>query len=173
MRNILVVAAMFSFGSFALAQQASVATSQLSQGCPIGFGAQIDSRLIARTIDDERKGAIGPFLTLKFQPRGTASISAATVTVHGLTSYSRYLPVSESTNGHATQSFHLTSDQRAAGLRDADVHVDKVISVDWVDLKSVQYADGSQWLSAPDEQCRAAVSKLLLIDAVVGQRVQR
>ncbi len=111
-----------------------------------GFGAQIDGRLIVRTIDDERKGTTGPLLALKFQPRGNASISAATVIVHGLTSSGRYLPVKESTNEQATQSFHLSSDQRAMGLRDADVRVDKVISVDWVDLKSVKYADGSQWL---------------------------
>jgi hypothetical protein len=172
MRNALLFLTMLSAGAYVSAQQTSSTKPSVSQGCPIGFGAQVNARAMARTVEDEKKNGVGPLLELTFGRRGAARILAATVAVHGLSASGRYLPVGESSDSQTTQSFQLGSEHRAARLTDADVRVNKVLSVDWVEVTKLEYADGSQWQASPDEQCRAVPSKLQLIDAV-GERVQR
>jgi len=160
MRNAFLLLTLLSAGAFVPAQQIIP-----SEGCPIGFGAQVNGRAIARTIEDQKKNGDGPLLELTFERRDALKIVNASVTVHGLSASNRYLPVDKRPDENATQTFALRPENGAADLTNADVWLSKILSVSWVELTGMKYADGSAWHASPDAQCRAVPSKLLLVNA--------
>jgi hypothetical protein len=165
MRNAFLLLTLLSAGTFVPAQQIIPAKPAKSEGCPIGFNAKVDGRAIARTVEDQKKNGDGPLLELTFGRRDALKIVSAIVTVHGLSSSNRYLPVDRRSDENATQTFELRPENGAADLTSADVWLSKILSVSWVELTEMKYADGSAWHASPDLQCRAVPSKLLLINA--------
>lgn len=165
MRNVLLVLALLSTGCYVSAQQITPLRPAKSEMCPIGFGAQIDGRAIARTVEDEKKNGDGPLLELTFKRRDAQKILSASVIVHGLYSSNRYLPVNEPSDENRTQAFQLDQNHAASGLTAAEVRVNQMLSVSWVEVTELKYSDGSAWHMSSEGQCRAVPSKLLLIDA--------
>ena len=108
-------------------------------GCPIVFGAQMNGRAIARTIEDQKKYGSAPQLQLTFRAGDVQKILGATLVVHGLPSSSRYLSRRIKVRaGTPPQTFDLGGD---AGLSEAEmVWLTKVLFVDWAELTELRYA---------------------------------
>ncbi len=91
------------------AQQSCPGKSPRSEACPIGFGAQVNARAIARKAEDVKENGEGPLLELTFGQRGTPKVMGAVVKVHGVVFSDRYLPVDkrsgENPSGNVTQTF--------------------------------------------------------------------
>jgi hypothetical protein len=165
MRNALLVLAMLSTSCYVSAQQITPFSPATSELCPIGFVARIDGRAIARTVEDEKKNGDGPLLELSFKRRDAQKILSANVIVHGLYSSNRYLPVNKPSDENRTQAFQLDRNHAASGLTAAEVRVNQMLFVNWVEVTELKYSDGSAWHASSEGQCRAVPSKLLLIDA--------
>ena len=164
MRDTLLLLTMFSASVCGMSQQTIASGPAAIEGCPIGFAAQVNARVIARSIDDEKKHGDAPLLELAFRHDGSPIVSAS-VAVHGWSASNRFLPVFQSSAGQTAQMFELVSG--AAGLRESEVRPDKVLFVDWVEVTGLKYADGSVWDKSADVQCRVDVSKFRLVGAEV------
>ncbi|MGD0446065.1 MAG: hypothetical protein ABSA39_19190 [Edaphobacter sp.] len=162
MRNAFLLLTLLSAGVSISAQQTIPATSA---DCPIGFTAHVNGRAIVRTVEDRKKNGDGPLLELTFGRRDALKMLSASITVHGSDSSSRYLPVNQRSGENATQTFELRSENGATDLTNAEVWLNKVLFVSWVELTEMKYADGSAWHASSGVQCRAVPSKFLLVDA--------
>jgi hypothetical protein len=169
MRNAFLLLALLSAAVFVPAQQVIPGPAK-SAGCPIGFSTQVNGRAIARTPDDQKKNGGGPLLELAFGHLDALKVVSATVTVHGLSPSSRYPP---GLDENATQTFELRPENGATDLTNAEVWLNKILSVSWVELAEMKYSDGSAWHASSDVQCRAVPGKRLLVDATATPRAQR
>jgi dipeptidyl aminopeptidase/acylaminoacyl peptidase len=166
MRNAFLLLTLLSVGASIPAQQIIPSGNE---GCPIGFSAQLNGRAIARTVEDQKKNGDGPLLELTFGRRDSLKMLSASITVHGLSSSNRYLPVNQRSDEKATQTFELRPVNGAADLTNAEVWLNKILFVSWVELTEMKYADGSAWHASSGVQCRAVPSKFLLVDATATQ----
>ncbi len=173
MRNALLLLALLSTGLYIPAQQTSSTGSPTSEGCPIGLSAQVNGRAIARSVEDQKKNGDGPLLELTFERRNAPKMLSASVTVHGLASSNRYLPVNKGIDENRIQSFDLGPSQGASELTNTEVRVTKMLFVRWIEVNELRYADGSTWHASSGEQCSAVPSKLRLVDASAAKPVQR
>jgi hypothetical protein len=173
MRNAILFLTMLSVGIGMSGQQTSSINPATSKGCPIGFGAQVNGRAIAQTADDQKKNGNGPLLEMMFSVRDTAKILSAGVTVHGLSSSNRYLPVDQHSDENAAQTFKLDRASGADGLTNAAVWLNKILFVNWAEVIELKFADGSVWHESSDSRCRTVPSKLLLVDATAVGKAQK
>ena len=171
---------LLSTPAFALAQQQTQADQQVQRtakrnadvfaqpvNCPVAFTAQVNARAIARSIEDEKKFGNAPLLEMTFRPQQTTAIVAATLTVHGLSADSRYLPAvpAPRTTQDRTQTFKLAATEDTHTLTAAQVHVTKMLVIRYAELTALTYADGTTWHSTPETRCTAHPSNLKLIAA--------
>jgi hypothetical protein len=166
MRNAFLLLTLLSVGASISAQQIIPSGSE---GCPIGFSAQLNGRAIARTVEDQKKNGDGPLLELTFGRLDALKMLSASITVHGLSSSNRYLPVDKRSDADTTQTFELRPLNGAADLTNAEVWLNKILFVSWVELTEMKYSDGSAWHPSSGVQCRAVPSKFLLVDATATQ----
>jgi hypothetical protein len=131
-------------------------------GCPVKFGASIDTRAIVRSIGDRGQDPNAPLLDLTFGPGKTAKIVGASVTVHGLSPQSLYLPVGQRPSEDRTQTFEFNSHPQAA-LAGTEVLVTKMSFVRWAELTQLRYADGSTWQPSAYAKCKAVPSGFRLV----------
>jgi hypothetical protein len=170
MRSLFLSISLLAVSIPAVAQYSGSAQYSPSSSCPIDFGAQVNGRAIARTIEDEKKNPNASLLELTFgrwdHPQ-VPKIVSASVTVHGASSSDRYLPVGQRTGLEkvATQTFELGKDRGAAGLLNAEVWVSRMTSVSWAEVRELKYADGSVWHASLDSECKARPSLFRLVDA--------
>lgn len=173
MRNAILFLAIFFAGICMSGQQTSSTKAATSEGCPIGFGAQVNGRAIAQTAEDQKKNGSGPLLEITFSVRGTPKILSASVTVHGLFSSNRYLPADQHSPENAEQTFEVARASGADGLTNAAVWLNKILFVNWAEVTELKYADGSVWHESSDSQCRAVPNRLLLVDATAMGKAQK
>ena len=135
-------------------------------GCPVFFGAQIDVRAVARTIDDMHQNPDAPLLRLTFGPGRT--ILSTNVVIHGSQGSGLLLPVagqSGQKTADTTQNFELKRLSGQPTVADAEVRVTQLRLVRWAELTEVTFADGSIWHPTSDAQCRAVPSLFHLASA--------
>ncbi len=177
MRNLLVLkifcVTVLSAGVSLPAQQTIPDQPAMDFGCPIGFRAEVNGRAIARSIEDQKKNGDTPLLDLTFTVRDTPRILSASVTVHGFTSYKRFLPVDGRSDESTAQTFELGRGRGTAGLTSAEVRATKMLFVNWAEVTELRYADGSAWHPRADAQCRTVPNKLRLVDATAVQQTER
>jgi hypothetical protein len=161
MRNAFLLL-ILSTGTILSAQQHSAPTVYnlplASSDCPVNFGAELNSRLIARTVEDAQKHGDSPRLKLTFGHKDAPKILGATVTIHGLSSSRRYLPVSERSAANRTQTFKLDQAAGSPGLAHTEVWVTQMALVRWAEVTELNYADGTTWHPSRFTQCRAVPS---------------
>ena len=139
-------------------KQPRVSFVQSNTSCPVGFGADLSALPVMRSVDGGKTGGSSLLLELSFDRLDTPSIKDAEITVHGLSAKGRVLPVQASPQEDALQAFHLHRSTDGTGLNRADVWVTKVATARWVEITSLQYADGSSWHASKTAQCRASLS---------------
>lgn len=147
-------------------------------GCPVGFGAELNTQLILRSASDqsapqsssEKKHDDAPLLELTFHRLETPRIVRATVSVHGLSAKGLFLPASNRTSANRTQIFTLNQESDVRGLARREVKVTGMPFVRWAEVTELNYADGTAWHASPDQECRAALSLFHLIDAPASTR---
>ncbi|WP_433967441.1 hypothetical protein [Tunturiibacter gelidiferens] len=140
-------------------------------GCPIGFRAdrQSTAQILTAGTTKKKEPALGLHLSLDRQT--APAIESIEVTVYGVSSKGRILPTDllttqDSASDTVSKSFDL---QRSAGnetLSNADVWMNKVGALRWVDLNEIRYANGTSWRPSASTKCRAIPSNFVL----VGQR---
>jgi hypothetical protein len=167
MRRFILPFSLLALSAFAGAQESPLVLPYVENSCPINFGAQVNGRAIARTVEDQNRHGNSPLLDLTFKRLDGVYIVSASVTVHGTSSGSVYLPVDQGVGKVATQTFELARQQEGAGLSHAAVYVDKMSLVKWSEITELKFADGVVWHATANSHCRARINLLRLVDATM------
>jgi hypothetical protein len=149
-----------------------------ASACPVALRAQhlADGSMVRTSHDTHPKG-VGQWLHLTVanpeasQTAGSAKqVTGALITVHGFADVPRMTEAAAAAETRAdTQRtilvpFPAASSSSAAGqAAGADVWVPGMTAVTLIELKSLSYADGSQWSLAGGGSCRITPDPLMLI----------
>jgi hypothetical protein len=137
----------------------------ITVGCPVGLRAQqtADGGLLAAR-NRPTKGT-GQGLHLTLTNPDSRQITAAQVTVRGLTAKARVTqtisPQDESSQ--ATKTMEVKFSAGPNNAVSADLWVPGLTAVLAIDLDSVTYADGSSWKLDATTACRTVPDKIMLI----------
>ena len=135
-------------------------------GCPVGFLANRQAPVQMMSAEDARR--LGPVqglhLTLR-KVKDKPAIESIEVTVYGTSQKGLVLPVGAQSTDTVSKTFQLRRISDDTTLSEADVSMNLVGSLNWVDLISITYADGSAWHSSAEPRCRAVPSNFLLVGA--------
>ena len=172
MRNISMMALLILAGTGMSAQNEkgthpTSLTRQTESSCPVGFGANLSGRAVARPADDAKKDSSAQLLELSFVPLDTPAVKNAGIIVHGLSKKGRLLPVQNSTADDALQIFQLRSSTDSTSLDQAHVWITKVTAAHWVEITDIEYMDGSSWHASKTSLCHAKLSGFKLVDVTV------
>lgn len=125
-------------------------------GCPVSFAAQVDARLVARTVYDQHKNPDGPLVRLTFDP--ARPLLNASVVIHGTSRKGLTLPVAQQASEDVREHFELSPLGGSHFISDNEVRVTRMVTVRSVELRELRFADGSTWHPTGDERCEATPS---------------
>lgn len=135
----------------------------IAQSCPVGFSVdRVPQGAVVRT--KEEQAPRGQGLNLTFA-KPTAQIVSADIIVHGYPARARVIPATPPVPSEVTESFHLTASTDQPLLH-STIWTNRMILANWVELKHLEYADGTTWQSSAPRQCAASPSLFVLVDSV-------
>ncbi|NYF92023.1 hypothetical protein RBB79_20310 [Tunturiibacter empetritectus] len=138
--------------------------------CPIGFRAnrQSTAQVLSANNADKNGPVLGLHITLDQPP--IAAIESIEVTVYGVSPKGRIVPTDfrsteANTRDTVSKSFLLERSADDKTLSNADVWMNRVGALRWVDLNEIRYNDGTIWRPSGSEKCRAVPSNVVLVSA--------
>jgi hypothetical protein len=135
----------------------------MDTGCPVSLFAQRQGTTTTIDINSSKDGpSQGLHLTLTPQP-GAPTIDSIEVTVYAISGKGRVLPAGIDSSDLRTKTFELRRDANSKTLKEADVWMNKVGALRWVDLISITWTNGNTWHADPSARCRAIPSNFVLI----------
>ena len=132
-------------------------------GCPIGFFASRRAAGQIMSASDARQAGPGQGLHLMLNHLTGPAIDSVEITVYGVSSKARILPVAPPPEDFS-RTFELRRSADSNTLSDADVWMQNAGSLSRADLISIHYADGTTWHTTENLKCRAVPSNFILID---------
>ena len=126
----------------------------LSQDCPVALHADhVPGGAIARA-EDSRRASHEP-LRISFRPTDAHGVVQAELVLHGM-SGSRVVPAGSQAQGSSTESFSVSPTPAASHYFDTVVYPHKLTAVEYLEVKSMTFADGTVWHASPSSTCRVA-----------------
>jgi hypothetical protein len=136
-----------------------------STGCPIGLTAERRSAPVINTIGNAPPSPPTQRLHLRFVSYAARNIEQVTVIVHGLSGRSRIIPADSASSSDVEETFHLTRSAEASSLTASYLWPQNIRTTQWIELTSVDYADGSTWRASREAQCTVTPSNFVLVTA--------
>jgi hypothetical protein len=134
----------------------------IAQSCPVQFSVdRVPGGAFIKT--NGAPAPRGQGLNIKFA-KPTAQIVSADIVVHGYPAKARVIPATPPVPSEVTESFHLTASTDQPLLH-STIWTNRMILANWVELKRLEYADGTTWQSSAPRQCSASPSLFLLVDS--------
>lgn len=127
-----------------------------ASGCPVSFGAQVDSRLVVRTVDDKHRNPDSPLVRLTFGS-GRAVLSASVV-IHGTSRAALLLPVAQQASRELGEPFNVAPRAGSHFVAEQEVRLASISIVQWAEIRELRFADGSTWRPSADDRCKAVPS---------------
>ena len=132
-----------------------------SQDCPVNLSA---SRLpgggMARvTSDPKPKGE--PF-HLTFRSTDEQGIAQADLVLHGM-SGTQVIPAGTRAGADATETFSVSPFRDGDHLFNSVVYMRRLTAVNYVELKSITFADGREWHASATSTCRVTPNGFQLV----------
>jgi hypothetical protein len=154
-----------TFTTGQLLAEMSIIRTNSNFGCPVGFSASRQATGQIMSAGDAKQPVPTQALHLTLTNRNNPAIATIEVTVYGTAQKGLYLPVDSQSTTTISKTFAIHRISDSTTLNEADVHMNLAGSLDWADLISITYADGTSWHATSDLQCRAVASNLLLVGA--------
>jgi hypothetical protein len=89
-------------------------------------------------------------------------IDSIDVIVTAVSTDARVIPV-ETSSSDVIRTFHFSRTSSEKGLHDADVWMDKVGAIRWLDVTDVSFTNGTHWHAYANTNCRIVPSNFVLI----------
>ena len=132
-------------------------------GCPVNLIAQRQGSTNLLNANTRQSGpAQGLHLYLNREP-GAPTIESIEVTVYAISPKARILPTDIDSSDLRTKTFELRRDSNSPTLKEADVWMNKVGALRWVDLISITWTNGNTWHASQTSRCRSIPSNFVLI----------
>lgn len=148
--------------------QASVGSPVLNimgEGCPVGLQAQRrGSNEIVQT-KDHSPAAVAQQLQLNWTNRLQKEIVAAAIVVHGFDASARIIPVGSHLSPELKKVVAVKLDIASVGHATTHLNLQHFATISSVEVKSIEYADGTRWSAPTEGSCRIAPNLLLLVNA--------
>lgn len=137
----------------------------VTSSCPVSLRAQQAAGGENLAVNSARPKGIAQGLHLILTSPDSRQISAAQVTVHGLTAKPRLTQTLSNQPGSSDAAKTLDVRFSAGPGKDvsADLWVPGLTSIQEIELNSVTYTDGSAWRLAAGNACRTVPERLMLI----------
>jgi hypothetical protein len=132
-------------------------------GCPVGFSASRQAPYEVMTAGNAKQSGPTQGLHLTLDDRNTPPIESIEVRVYATSQKSPYLPVGPQATETISKTFELHRKPANTSLNEANVSMPLIGSLDWADLISITYADGTSWHTFANFKCRAVVPNLILV----------
>ena len=133
--------------------------------CPVTMRAQhLPDGNLLKSGSGHPKG-MGQWLHLTFTSPETKQIASALLTVRGATPKGRVMKAEQGQGGdaNATQSLTVSFSAGPDRTATADLWVPGMTAVETIELRSVEYSDGSNWKLAGSTTCQVKPDPLMLI----------
>jgi hypothetical protein len=172
MRHTAVLSVALLFGStFAFPQDSTqpviVYTSpgMMSLHCPVQMTAQKLGGLAMREASDRRSYEATQELQLFWKNFRTKNVVAATIVVSGHDASPRLLPTGQRVTPELIRAFDVKMDLSHGNTTETRLSARSFATVSRIDLKSVEYADGTHWAISPGETCSVEPNGFMLVGA--------
>jgi hypothetical protein len=143
----------------------AVPSAAAADGCPVSLRAQQGMGGDMRTISS-RPAGIAQLLHLTISNRDSKRITGASVTVRGLTSKGRMVrTVSAGGSTEAAKTLDVGFSDGSGKESVADLWAPGLTSVQFIDVHSVTYADGSTWKLASGATCHIRPDWVMLVSS--------
>jgi len=136
----------------------------IGSGCPVSMTAA--QRSAAQRVET---GSLLPErpaqgLTVTLAGRRALRIVSAEVVAHALSGRNRALLTSNTAAADVTRTFQLAA--KDSGGFSADLWVEGVTSIRWIEVKSLTYSDGSVWHESETQRCSVKPDPVVLISSI-------
>ena len=134
--------------------------------CPVVMRAEhLSDGSMVRTGNAAHPAGIGQRLHLSLISQEKKQITSAILTVHGMTPKGRMTETLTAGSGayDATQEIYVSFASGPNETAIASIWVQGMSAVEMIDLKSVEYGDGSKWEPADGSSCEVRPDPLMLI----------
>jgi hypothetical protein len=151
---------------------------RMSSSCPVSLSARqagtAYNRQVSGGLFSKDGKETGQSVHLSVTPRDAHQVVSAMVTVHGYANKKRMVQTLETqaqgaeNDGDAERTlyarFASPSASTDASGASAELALPGFSAVTFLELKSIVYADGSEWKLAAGSACRARIDPLMLVD---------
>lgn len=138
--------------------------TMMGTGCPVGLQAQPHGSGAIIETRGERK-EIAQKLRLYWENRREKGIASATILVRGYDTSLRVIPAGSTATPALTKSFRIATRIAGHSKETTELTAQRFATVRWIDLKSIEYTDGTQWSLPKGELCRISPSRFIRIGA--------
>ena len=159
----------FSFAflstSFLPAQNSTLPVTSVfssAQGCPVSLSVRRWFGGGLRAVEKGTPEAEGRALFLRFARPEAGAIKQATVVVHGYGIENRVVPAA-SQHQSLSETYHLQPASGSASLTSAEVSLQKIRNVEWVELTELRYENDSLWHASAGATCHVTPDGFLLV----------
>ncbi|QHS51299.1 hypothetical protein [Edaphobacter sp. 12200R-103] len=170
----LLLGASFALPSQSLSQSmsqsviAQTMVSGMGAGCPVSLQAQ-RSGIPTVIVTNGRVPIPAARLQLNWGNRQRKQIVAAAIFVHGFDATPRVIPAGSGTAASAElqKGFAVKLNLSGDGQATTDLTLQRFATVSSIELKSIEYADGSRWNISAGQNCSIAPNPYLPVTATV------
>jgi hypothetical protein len=134
-------------------------------GCPVGLVVERRFDFVTRLAADGHGSGPEQGLRISLMPLVMPRIRSAEITVYGVTSQASIVPVGGAASNEIAKTFLLHPEEVSKGLQEATVWMGDVGALTKVELKSLTYVDGSEWIASERSRCSAVPSLFVLVGA--------
>jgi hypothetical protein len=128
-----------------------------AEGCPVGLSAERRSDFGMRLAENGPVSEPAQGLHISLMNL-SSRIESAEITVYGVTSRASIVPVGGAASNEISKTFVLHPGVVSKESQEATVWMRDVGALTRVELKSLTYADGSEWRESEASRCRAVPS---------------
>jgi hypothetical protein len=169
LRAVAVVVAVLS-STFAISQSPGgliVTLRNVHGSCPVEFTAQRSGGPVKMTVDSGTHLRISQQVLLRIGNITPRNITQMSVTVHGLAGRAQVMPVVADNSSAYTRATKAELKLAVAAKSNAETNlrVDGITSIRTIDLDSVQYDDGSEWIATSGKPCSIEPNGFMLVSA--------
>jgi hypothetical protein len=102
-------------------------------------------------------------LQLSWENRHAKDVVAATIVVGGYDASARVIPADHAVSPKLKKTYNLMVKLASEGKAITDLTARAFATVSWIDLETIEYADGTRWNASTGETCRVVPSRLVLV----------
>lgn len=152
-----------SRGSAAAQRALTVDSIQgMGVGCPVDLQAQRrGTGAMVQTMG--QPGQAAQRLRLNWANRHGKAIVGATLVVRGFDASARVIPAGSAATPELKKTIDVKLNLSGEGKTTTDMTMRSFSTVSWIDLTSVEYADGTGWSLPTGESCTVAPDRLVLV----------